>query len=574
MRIVNKKVTSLLISAMIALCNVSVCMAEESEGIIFDTQQQLKGFAPTNMSTRLNGDILECEIKDAERSGIRATSKFNMRDYDNVNIRLSYDSIDNPSSKALEYEGNTVPALRLALKVIDSKNTMSNKFLDIFAEDLISSDGYSTDGYVMAYGNLSDIAGYDTEKYTVYSVTVYPAYGFSSGIANIDYIEFEKERNESVLPDVPDASNEEKWERYEFDTDNCGWTTINGAKMSVENGIMQYVSTFNEKNQSGWIQKNVTFGGHQYFRVDLRIKVEGVELTPSGATPYLTMYYSGVGNDGVSVGHADSRKVEISYNCEKGPDGLYYSDWVEYSIDLSKLKSWDVMKSISQIRFDLIKNAEGTISVDYIRLFSMPAITEAGYNGQTGLDMQKVPVDIDSIELYLSQPLTSVDINSVKLYSLDGVVSDIEKVIYDKEKGIVTIQPKEELLSMTDYCVAITTDALAGASLPLYEDLVYPFKTEQAKLEVNVKKANRSAVTMSLVNNDTIKRNILLIITGWNGNEYADKIVTEIDIEPGTDSEEQISIKNLKGQSVEVCAWEFVSGKPQALGKNVYKFNK
>jgi len=570
----NKKIISLLISAMIALCNVSVCMAEDGEKIVFDTSEQLSEFVPTNMATRLNGDILECEIEDDERSSIRTASKFNLKDYDNVNIRLSYDSVDNPSSKALEYEGKTVPALRLALKVIDSRNTMSNKFLDIFSEELISSDGYSTDGYVMLYGNLSDIPGYDTEQYTVYSAAVYPAYGFSSGIANIDYIEFEKTSNESVLPDIPDVSSEEKWFCDEFDTDNCGWNTINGAKLSVENGIMQYVSTFNANNQSGWIQKNVTFDGQQYFRADIRVKVDGVALTTSGGAPYLTMYYSGVGNDGVSVSHSDSRKVELSYICEKGPDGLYYSDWVEYSIDLSKLKSWDLMKSISQIRFDLIKNAEGTVYVDYIRLFSMPAITEVGYNGQTGLDMQKVPVDIKSLEVYLSQPLTSVDADSVKLYSLDGVSSEPEKVIYDKEKGIVTLRLKEELLSMTDYCVAITEDALAGASLKLYEDLVYPFKTEQARLEVNVKKANRSAVTMSLVNNDTKKRNILLIITGWNGNEYADKIVTEIDVEPGTDTEEQISIKKLKGQNVEVYAWEFVSGKPQALGKSVYKFNK
>jgi len=185
----NKKIISLFISAMIALCNISICVAEGNENILFDTAQQLSDFVPTNTDTRLNGDVLECEIKDDERSGIRTASKFNLKDYDNVNIRLSYENIDNPSSKALEYEGNIVPALRLGLKVIDSRNTMSNKFLDIFAEELISSGGYSTDGYVMMYGNLSDIPGYDTEQYTVYSITVYPAYGFSAGKAYIDMIE-------------------------------------------------------------------------------------------------------------------------------------------------------------------------------------------------------------------------------------------------------------------------------------------------------------------------------------------------------------------------------------------------
>jgi len=570
----NKKIISLFISAMIALCNISICVAEGNENILFDTAQQLSDFVPTNTDTRLNGDVLECEIKDDERSGIRTASKFNLKDYDNVNIRLSYENIDNPSSKALEYEGNIVPALRLGLKVIDSRNTMSNKFLDIFAEELISSGGYSTDGYVMMYGNLSDIPGYDTEQYTVYSITVYPAYGFSAGKAYIDMIELEKTSAVNVQPDIPQASSDEEWFCDEFDTDNCGWTTINGAAMTITNGSMQYVSTFNAKNQTGWIQKNVSFDGQQYCRLDIRVKVEGVSLTPSGGTPYLAIYYTGIGSDGVSASHSDSRKLEMSYKCEKDTDGLYYSDWVEYSVDLSSLKGWDTMKSISQFRIDVIKNAEGTVSIDYIRLFSMPVITEVGYNGQTDKDLQKVPVDIKSLEIYLSQPIYSVDADSVKIYSLDGALADIQSVIYDKEKGIVTVNLKEELLSMTDYCIEITKDALAGSALKLYKELVYPFKTEEAKLEVNVKKANRSTVTMSVVNNDIKSRKILLIVTGWNGDEYADKIVTEINVEPGTDIDKQINIKNLKGQNAEVTAWEFVSDKPLVLGKSVYKFNK
>lgn len=574
MRIMNKKIISLLISAMIALCNISVCMAEDNESIVFDTAQQLSEFVPTNMVTRLNGDILECEISDDERSGIRAASKFNLKDYDNVNIRLSYEAIANPSSKALEYEGNKVPALRLALKVIDSRNTMSNKFLDIFAEELISSNGYSTGGYVMLYGNLSDIPGFDTEQYTVYSVAVYPAYGFSSGIVNIDYIELEKTSEESVLPDVPDASSEEKWLCDEFKTGIGDWNKMLNVSLSNEDGALKYVSAYDSDKRSGYMQKNVAFDGGQYCRLDIRVKLDGVGLTASGGSPYMTIYYSGTGNDGVSKGQSESRKLEMSYTCERGSDGLYYSDWVEYSIDLSKLTGWNTMDSISTFRIDAIKNAEGTVYVDYIRLFSMPAISKVGYNGQTDMDMQKVPVDIKSLEVYLSQPLVSVDANSVKVYSLDGAITEHESVKYDKEKGIVTINLKEELLSMTDYCVEITKDALAGASLNLYEELVYPFKTEQARLEINVKKANRSTVTMSVVNNDTDSRTILLIVTGWNGDEYADKLVTEFTAESGADVEIPISIKNLNGQNVEVTAWEFVLGKPKVLGKSVYKFNK
>ncbi len=570
----NKKIISLFTFAMIAFSNLSVCMAEDDGNIIFDTKQELSSFVSSYAQTRIDGDVLECEINDAQRSCIRVSQSFKLKDYDNVNIKMKYENIRNASSNALEYEGEAKPALRLAFKVIDGSNTMSNKFLDIFAEELISSDGYSTDDYVMLYANLSDIAGYETDNSTVYSISVYPAYGFSSGTAYIDMIELEPASSTSIQPDIPEASSEEKWFCDEFDSDNCGWNTINGAKATIADGAMQFVSTFNSNNQSGWIQKSVNFDGQQYCRLDIRVKVDGIDLTPSGATPYLSVYYSGIGNDGISAGHSDSRKVEMSYDCEKGTDGLYYSDWVEYSIDLSKLKGWDTMKSISQFRIDVIKNAEGTAYVDYIRLFSMPAISEVGYNGQTGLDMQKVPVNIKSLEVYFSQPLVSVDKDSVKVYSVDGAITEPESVKYDKEKGIVTINLKEELLSMTDYCVEITKDALAGASLNLYKELIYPFKTEEARLEVNVKKANRSTVTMSVVNNDINSRIILLIVTGWNGDEYADKLVTEFTATAGENVEIPISIKSLEGEKVEVTAWEFISGKPKVLGKSVYKFNK
>jgi len=176
--------------------------------------------------------------------------------------------------------------------------------------------------------------------------------------------------------------------------------------------------------------------------------------------------------------------------------------------------------------------------------------------------------------VYLSQPLYAVTADAVKVYSLDGIEAELGNVIYNKDKGILTINLEEELLSMTDYCVEITKDALAGATLNLYKELVYPFKTEQSRLEVNVKKANRSTVTMSVVNSDNKNRDMLFIITSWNGNEFADKLVVPYTSKSGTKEEIPISIKNLKGRNVEIVAWEFVSDKPVVLGKSVYKFNK
>ena len=115
----NKKIISLFVSAIMALSNAAVCMADDSEKIVFDTAHELCAFMPTYASASVSGDVLECEISDAERSGIRTAIEFRMKDYDNVNISMSYENIDNPSSNALEYNGNVTPALRLGLKVID-----------------------------------------------------------------------------------------------------------------------------------------------------------------------------------------------------------------------------------------------------------------------------------------------------------------------------------------------------------------------------------------------------------------------------------------------------------------------
>ena len=58
----NKKIISFFTSVIIALCNVSVCMAEDSENIVYDTNQQLKKFsssyATTKISSKINSRLL------------------------------------------------------------------------------------------------------------------------------------------------------------------------------------------------------------------------------------------------------------------------------------------------------------------------------------------------------------------------------------------------------------------------------------------------------------------------------------------------------------------------------------
>ncbi len=381
----------------------------------------------------------------------------------------------------------------------------------------------------------------------------------------------------------PPAAEGEEALVYNFDNSTEGFAGKDGdVTLTAEGGLLKYVSKAkydsSNKAYSGNMTKDVNYGIGQYYKLEMRVKLAGVLPTFNGGNgaPNMTMNYSGKDANGVAYGISSARQTSYNYEATLNTeDGKYYSDWQTVVIDFADLEkdgsTWAIC-NIDKIRLDIIKNAEGTIYIDYIKLVSVPAVTDMSFDGKADIE-NAVPVGTKTITATLSSGIYSVDKSAVSITDADGVKVPIESVSYDDTTNAVTVKV-EELDTITDYTLTINTNAMANKKQKLYKAIQASFKTEAGELEYSATGDANSAV-MSFANKAIAPKTVRLIATVWSGDEYVGKVTQKYSIASGESTYTFDYSGAIGGDRVEVAVWDYDRGVVKKVyGKKVYKFNR
>lgn len=381
----------------------------------------------------------------------------------------------------------------------------------------------------------------------------------------------------------PPAAEGEEALVYNFDSTTEGFAGKEGdVTLTAEGGLLKYVSKAkidsNGKAYSGNMTKDVNYGIGQYYKLEMRVKLAGVLPTFNGGNgaPNMTMNYSGKDANGVSYGVSSARQTSYNYEATlNAEDGKYYSDWQTVVIDFADLEknesTWAIC-NIDKIRLDIIKNAEGTIYIDYIKLISVPAVTDITFDGKADIE-DAVPVNTKTITATLSTGIYSVDKSAVSITDAEGVKVPVESVSYDDKTNAVTVTVSE-LDTITDYTLTINTNAMANKKQKLYKPIKASFKTEAGELEYSATGDANSAV-MSFANKGAAPKAVRLIATVWSGDEYVGKVTQKYSIACGESTYTFDYSAITSGDRVEVTVWDYDRGVVKKVyGKKVYKFNR
>lgn len=391
-------------------------------------------------------------------------------------------------------------------------------------------------------------------------------------------------------PDTPAApvTDGEQWYSNYFDTeaDAAQWVANSKSQASVtwvEGGYMKFVSTpttnANGGQQSGWATTKVAFGKNQYYRMNMRVKLENCSVPFSGgATPFFTIYYMGTNAAGATQNYSSSFAINLKYQYEEGEDGLFYSDWVDYEIDLGSIPGWSTMNEVAEFRIDFIKNGAGTIYLDYINFLSLPAVSTLTYNDIEQADMTKVPVDAKTIEAYVSQPFNAITKNDISIYEKPAEGSDerveveISKVAYTASTGKIAVTLGGEMLSNTDYVFEIKDTAMVNSKQTLYRPIAKEFRTDASAFEIEASMIDANSAKVTYINTGA-RKNVIAIATAWNGTQYVGKVIAPVEAKVGN-TDVTLDYSGLGGDKVEIVTWEFVNGVPKAYGKKVFEFTR
>lgn len=394
--------------------------------------------------------------------------------------------------------------------------------------------------------------------------------------------ESEEPPAESVEPPAETVAPAEGEESlvYNFDSSTEGFAGKEGdVTLTSEGGLLKYVSKAkydaNGKAYSGNMTKDVNYEIGKYYKMEMRVKLDGVLPTFNGGNgaPNMTMNYSGTDVNGTTYGISSARQTSYSYEATLNEeDGKYYSDWQTVVIDFANLEKegsiWAIC-NINKLRLDIIKNAEGTIYIDYIKLISVPGITGITFDGKD-IAANSVPANTKTITVTLSQGIASVDKTAVSIYDTEGVKATVESVSYDAEKNAVTATVKE-LDTFTNYTFEINKNAMANADQILYKPIAVSFKTEAGQLEYSAT-GNGSSAQMSFANKGVPKK-VSLIATVWTDDLYVGKVVEEYQIASGETDYTFDYSEMLGGNRVEVTVWDYDQGTVKKVyGKKVYAF--
>ena len=401
---------------------------------------------------------------------------------------------------------------------------------------------------------------------------------------------------EEVVPPAPDdeVAEGEEFILYDFNEGTENFVKHGDIEISqivTDDGItaLEYISSVDTaagKTETGYITKNVNLNPGQVYKIEMRVKFVGV--TPvfgSGTTPAYNVIYAG-SIDGKEFVGDSHHQIVGTYSDIELTEGEYWSkdgDWHIVTIDPTKANGTKTKSDgtvvevnwgksiIEQIRFDILKKSNGIVLVDYIKMYSVPSVTDIVFDNG-GISASAVPVGTEKITLTLSDSLYEVKKNAVSVVSADGVSVEVKGVSHEKStnKVVITIG---ELDSMTDYAVLINSNALANERQSLYKAIKATFTTEKGVLECNAA-GDGSSAEFTFVNAGESK-NVVLVATVWDGDKYVGKYTQPYQIAAG-DSTYTFNYSSVTGgDRAEVAVWEYADGAVKAVyGKKVFTFER
>ncbi len=222
----------------------------------------------------------------------------------------------------------------------------------------------------------------------------------------------------------------------------------------------------------------------RYYKLQIRLKVvEQTKKANAKNDGCFKMYYSDAEKN---VKKAEGNADGINYEFTTDENGRYCTDWSIIEVDLSSLEHWNKAQTINSIRFDFLHDAAGEVWVDYIRFLEsdMPAIDHLTYNNMEAIDPDvPMPINPDTIDVYLTSPLYSVDKSAVEIVDEFGDTVNINKAeiaLVDEARAVV-ITIGEDLTPNANYTLTIKESAKLTAIEELGDDITYNFSTGSHK---------------------------------------------------------------------------------------------
>ncbi|MBQ7901836.1 MAG: hypothetical protein IJ365_07755 [Clostridia bacterium] len=385
-----------------------------------------------------------------------------------------------------------------------------------------------------------------------------------------------------IDPERPDDTipeGEEVWSLEFKDAADLAYfkSTANVKTEIAYNEYMRYVTPAPVKNannnwQGFYIDSDFKGNGseidaNKYYRLQIRMKV--VNETWDSSDPYFKMYFNGKKDVGGTLSMAESNANQIDYEFHTDEDGNHCTDWFVIDIDLSTT-AWKEAATIEQIRFDIMKNAEGEALVDYIRLIAYPAVTEITYTDDEGTapitDEVYVPADVKNITLQLSQRIPEqLSYSLVNEYGSVAVISDADSG-FDKNTNTINVAIEGGLDTSSTYKLTIesTSDLKDKAENPdvlsarqdLYKPIEVTFKTELDPITTQIDKGHTGASINYI--NDTNKDVVLVAIaTVWNGNQYVGKAMAATEVAANSTVENVSLDYSAYSGTVELVIWRY-----------------
>lgn len=546
----------------------------DGEDILYDFTDGTDGFAPNDSRILLsaeNGAMRYESVLVNNASGwMTREMRIDGEVYNRVTLRMKVESVHDQINKNkygfhIYWNGHNK-------STGEGYGAAGSRSLLTEFTGLTVDDGFSYNADWVEYTvDLSSISKWSESNISKFRID---AIKDAAGVVYIDYIKlwhYEPPRpNPEPEPEMKDG---EGWYSDSFSSGVDGWVSSykNQITLSQLDDCMQYDSKFlysGGKASSGWMTKNVSFKRGQYYKLLIKARVLSAGKTIDNQSPYITMYYTGKTADGTTLGAATGRSGNISYDVAENEDGTYSSEWKEYEFDLSKLNSWNLC-DISQIRFDMLKNGEGTVFVDYIRFLSYPCIDGIEYDGNAVTEGTRVPLDVKKIDAILSQKILSLDASCVSIYNEDRAKLGVENVSYDAASGRVSVSVSGTMESNSTYTFEIGTGAKVNANQNLYTPIAKSFKTAAAEFEVSVTAADTDSANVIFENSSVAAKKVLAIATLWDGDKYVGKVILPCTVETGT-SDVVLRFAQFGGNRAEVTVWELSGTSPRVFGKRVY----
>ena len=301
---------------------------------------------------------------------------------------------------------------------------------------------------------------------------------------------------------------------------------------------------------------------NKHYRLQIRMKID--EQTMKGSSDgHFKLYFKG--DNGVNM--SESNCDPYYYTFRTDADGKYGTDWFTFEIDLTSSEHWKKASQITGMRFDFLKNAAGTVLVDYIRFIAMPTVTELSYTTASGdnvvvEDGVYVPADAKFINLKFSQQLPGKNFKFAFKDEFENVAQlDMNETTYAADTNTFSMRIGADLEKDVTYTIKlVATTNLNSTDLAteqwLYKDIVVTFKTEPSNVKADVVKGvNSSNVAYANMSDDTVV--FVAVATIWNGNTFVSKNIVATTVAPNDTANEVVNHAVAAGETAEVVVMQY-----------------